>query len=188
MMKFKVQRNLMANSLRNGICLLLTGVLSVGSPLKAGEPHEIRSSDVVRNSDELLKGTVMNTAAQPIAGVEVSVLHKDKVVANSTSNDQGEFSFKGLRNGAHVVKAGSTRQAVRLWGTNSAPPAAIENIALVVDEETVRGQGALGALGAAGGGGIGAGTAAAAAAAAAIGGYVVYDQVIADDSKTPARP
>ena len=187
MMKFKVQRNLMANSLRNGICLLLTGVLSVGSPLKAGEPHEIRSSDVVRNSDELLKGTVMNTAAQPIAGVEVSVLHKDKVVANSTSNDQGEFSFKGLRNGAYVVKAGSTRQAVRLWGTNSAPPAAIENIALVVDEETVRGQGALGALGAAGGGGIGAGTAAA-AAAAAIGGYVVYDQVIADDSKTPASP
>ena len=139
-MKFKLQRNLIANSLRNGICLLLTGVLSVGSPLKAEEPVEIRSSDVAMNEGGLLKGTVLNTAARPVAGVAVNVLHEDKVVATAMSDKNGEFTVKGLRNGAHMVKVGTTQKAVRLWGSDTAPPAAVENIAIVVDDEAVRGQ------------------------------------------------
>ena len=140
MMKFKLRHHSIAKSLRNGTCLLLTGLLSIGLPLMAGEPIEIRSSDVALNEGGLLKGTVLNTAAQPVAGVAVNVLHDDKVVAISMSNEQGEFTIKGLRNGAHVVKVGTTQKAVRLWGTDTAPPAAVENIAIVIDDEAVRGQ------------------------------------------------
>ena len=143
MMNFNVRHNSTAKSIRNGISLLLAGLLSVGSPLMAGEPVEIRSSDVALNEGGLLKGTVLNTAAQPVTGVAVDVLHADKVVATSISNDQGEFTVKGLRNGAHVVKVGTTQKTVRLWGSDTAPPAAMENIAIVVDDEAVRGQSGL---------------------------------------------
>ena len=139
-MSLNLRQNWIFKSLRNGTCLLLAGLLSVGTPLMAGEPVEIRSTDVSLHVGGFLKGTVLNTAAQPMAGVPVNVFHEDKVVATSMSNEQGEFTVKGLRNGAHVIKVGATQQTVRLWGTDTAPPAAVENIAIVVDAETIRGQ------------------------------------------------
>lgn len=154
-MSFNLRRNWIVKSLQNGTCILLAGLLAVGSPVMAGEPVEIRSSDVALNAGGLLKGTVLNTAAQPVAGVAVSILHNEKTVASVLSNEKGEFAVKGLRNGAHVVKVGTTQQIVRLWGLNSAPPAAVENIAIVVDEAAVRGQ--LFGGGGGGGGGFGGG-------------------------------
>lgn len=140
MFRFNLRHNSIAKSLRKGTCLLLAAVLVVGTPAIAGEPVEIRSSDVALTAGGLLKGTVLSTAAYPLSGVAVDVLHDDRIVAKAMSNEQGEFSVKGLRSGAHVVKAGTTVQAVRLWGTDTAPPAAAENIAIVVDEKVVRGQ------------------------------------------------
>ncbi len=130
----------MAKLLRKCTCLLLAGLLSVGTSVIAGEPTEIRSSDVVLNDGGLLTGTALTTEAQPVAGIQVHVLHEEKIVAKTTSDEKGEFSVKGLRNGAHTIQIGATQQSVRLWGTNSAPPAAVENVAIVVDDETVRGQ------------------------------------------------
>lgn len=130
----------MPKSLRKYTCLLLVGLLCVGNPVVAGDPVEIRSSDVALNDGGLLRGTLLTTAAQPVSGMTVNVLHEQKVVATATSNEKGEFSVKGLRNGAHTIQVGATRHSVRLWGTNSAPPAAVENIAIVIDDETVRGQ------------------------------------------------
>ena len=184
MMKFTFCTNLIAKLLQNGTWLLLTGLLSVGTPALAGEPVEIRSSDVALGAGGLLNGTVLNTAALPVAGVAVSVLHEDKVVAKSMSNEKGEFTVTGLRNGVHVIKVGTAQQRVRLWSADAAPPAAVENIAVVVNDDVVRGQAALGALGGAGGS---AGMAAA-AVVAGVGGYVVYDQFIANDDNTPASP
>lgn len=136
-------------TIRKCICSLLAGSLSVGVPLFAGDPVGIRSADVALNTGGLLRGTVLNTAARPVSGISVSVLHDDKTVATVLSDEKGDFSVKGLRNGAHVVQAGTTHQIVRLWGTNSAPPAAVETIAIVVDDETIRGQsgGGIGGLG-----------------------------------------
>jgi hypothetical protein len=140
MIRLNLRRNAIANSLRNGTCLLLAALLAVGSPVMAGEPVAIRSSDVALNAGGLLKGTVLNAEAQPVAGVAVNVLHEDRIVATAISDGQGEFGVKGLRNGAHIVRVGSREQSVRLWSTNTAPPEAVENIAIVVDEEVVRGQ------------------------------------------------
>lgn len=183
-MKFTFYTNPIAKLVRNGTWLLLTGLLSVGTPALAGEPVEIRSSDVALSTGGLLNGTVLNTAALPVAGVVVSVLHEDKVVAKTMSTEKGEFSVKGLRNGVHVIKVGTTQQRVRLWSADAAPPAAVENLAVVVNDDAVRGQAALGALGGVGGS---AGMAAA-VVVAGVGGYVVYDEFIVNDKKTPASP
>lgn len=130
----------MPRTFRKYACLVLAGLLSVGTPVVASEPAEIRTSDVALNEGGLLKGTVLSTTAQPLAGIKINVMHENKLVATSTTNEKGEFTVKALRNGSHVIQVGTNRQSVRLWSTNSAPPASVENIAIVVDEETVRGQ------------------------------------------------
>ncbi len=146
MMDIKFRYKSIAASMRKGTRLFLAGLLAVGTPLMAGEPvqigasDEVRSSDVVLHNGGVLQGTVMNTEGQPVAGAKVNVLHKEASVASTVSNEEGKFAVKGLRNGAHIIEVGKKLQPVRLWGTNTAPPAAIENVAIVVDEEAVRGQ------------------------------------------------
>ena len=176
----------LARTFRNGTCLLLSGLLAVGSPLMAAEPTEVRTHDVALNAGGFLNGTVLNTEAQPIAGVAVNVLQNEHVVAKTVSNEEGKFTVKGLRNGAHVIEVGQHQQRVRLWGTNTAPPAAIENVAIVVDEETVRGQMFGGGGGMLGGGGLSGG---------AIGGLALIGAATAitlgttlDNNATPASP
>ena len=51
-MSFNLRRNWIVKSLQNGSCILLTGLLAVGSPVMAGEPVEIRSSDVALNAGQ----------------------------------------------------------------------------------------------------------------------------------------
>jgi hypothetical protein len=153
MVRFIFQHSTIQQPFRRFTCLILAGLLTVGSPLMAGEPAaigvapEARSSDVALSDGGLLRGTVLNTEAQPVPGVEVNVLHNQKVVAKTLSNEKGEFTIKGLHNGAHVIHAGNTNQIVRFWGTAAAPPAAVENLAVIVDEEAVRGQSGGGVVG-----------------------------------------
>lgn len=182
-MKFLFCTNPIPKLLRNATCLLLSGLLSAATPVLAGEPAEIRSSDVALTTGGVLSGTVLNPAALPVAGVAVNVLHEDKVVAKSMSNEKGEFTVKGLRNGAHVVKVGTTHLRVRLWSADAAPPAAVENLAVVVNDDVVRGQAALGALGGGGSAGM-----AAAVLVAGVGGSIAYNESTNNDNKTPASP
>lgn len=146
MMDIRFRYKSIVTSLRNGTCLLVAGMVSVGSPLMAGEPVQIRSTEEIRPSDivlhhgGVLQGTVLNTEGQPVSGVTVKIGHNQNTVAKTLSNAEGKFAVKGLRNGAHMIEVGAKLRPVRLWETNTAPPAAIENVAIVVDEEAVRGQ------------------------------------------------
>lgn len=146
MFDIKFSFKTIAKSTRQMTSLLLAGLVSVGSPLLAGEPVRIgapveaRVSDVALHQGGIPHGTVLNAEAQPVAAVAVSVVHNESVVATTLSNEKGEFTVKGLRSGAHVIKAGPTQQAVRLWVGNASPPSAIEDMAIVVDEEAVRGK------------------------------------------------
>ncbi len=126
-------------SFKRSLCLVLAGVLSAGTPLLAVGPVEMRSSDIAI-TDGLLVGTVLNTAAKPVAGLNVRLMHSDRVIATVTSDENGQFSVRGLRNGGHVLVVGDTRQAVRLWSEQAAPPTAVSGMAIIVDEEVVRGQ------------------------------------------------
>jgi hypothetical protein len=127
-------------SLKKATCLFMAALISVGTPVLAGGPVEIRGTDVSLNGKGALQGTVLNASALPVEGVDVHILHNDTVVASTTSDKNGNFSVSGLRNGAHSVQVGETRQPVRFWTTQAAPPAAVANMSIVVDEQIVRGQ------------------------------------------------
>jgi len=140
MLRFIWSFDCSSRCLRNAMRLFLAGLISVGSPIMAAGPVEIRSTDITLAQQGTLKGTVLNVSAQPVSGIPVNVLHDETVVATATSDEQGQFSVQGLRKGAHVIQVGSVQQPVRFWGESAAPPASASQMAIVVDEEIVRGQ------------------------------------------------
>jgi hypothetical protein len=127
------------SSWKKALCVALSVVLTLGSPVFAGGPVEIRSTDIALGHGQLT-GCVLNVAGQPVSGIPVQVLHGESVIATVASNEDGQFAVEGLRNGAHVIQVGSSVQPVRFWSAHAAPPAAAGQLAIVVDEEIVRGQ------------------------------------------------
>lgn len=131
----------MRNSLfRNCLSLLLSASLVSSSTLLASDTVAFRSSDCTLGQDGTLAGTVVNHSGQPVAGIHVHVLHQNRVVATVVSDPQGDFSVNGLRHGAHLLQIGATQEQVRFWSRDVAPPAAVAHMAIVVDEQVVRGQ------------------------------------------------
>ena len=128
------------SSIRSGVSVMLATVMLVGSPVLASEPVVIRSSDYLLGQEGVLAGSVVNHSGLPVAGLPVQVLHKDQVIATAVSDERGEFAVQSLRNGQHTVKLGASQQSVRFWNNTAAPPAAMSRMAIVVDEEVVRGQ------------------------------------------------
>ena len=128
------------SSIRSGVSLLLAMVMLVGSPVLASEAVAIRSSDYLLGHEGVLSGSVLNRSGLPVSGLPVQVLHEDQVIATAVSDEKGQFAVQGLRNGHHTVQLGASRQPVRFWSNTAAPPAALSRMAIVVDEEVVRGQ------------------------------------------------
>ncbi len=128
------------SSLRHGLCLLLAAAMLPGSSLMASETTPVRSADYSLDQDGTLVGSVLNQSARPVTGLRVNVLHQDRVVATAISDEQGRFAVSGLRNGSHSVQIGESKQQVRFWTADSAPPTSVSRMAIVVDDEVVRGQ------------------------------------------------
>lgn len=131
-MKFK--------SVRSGVSLFLSMTMLFCPQLLASETVTIRSSDCLLGREGVLAGSVLNHSGMPVAGLPVQVLHEDHVIATAVSDEKGQFAVQGLRNGPHKVQLGATQQPVRFWSNAAAPPAAVSRMAIVIDEEVVRGQ------------------------------------------------
>ena len=127
-------------SVRSSVCLALSMVMLIGSPVIATEAVAVRSTDYLLGQQGVLVGSVVNQQGQPAAGLPVQVLHEGRVIATVYSNEKGDFIVGSLRNGNHTVQLGETLRPVRFWSNASAPPSAVNRMAIVVDEEVVRGQ------------------------------------------------
>lgn len=127
-------------SVRSSLSIALSMVMFVGSPVLAAEAVAVRSTDYLLGQKGVLVGSVVNQQGQPAAGLPVQVLHDGRVVATAYSDEQGEFAVESLRNGIHTVQLGETQRPVRFWSNAAAPPSAVSRMAIVVDEEVVRGQ------------------------------------------------
>ncbi len=121
---------------------LLT-VLVTPTHVFGDEPAAPRGADVVLQESGALRGSVVNEVGQPIAAAKVQVLQGDRVVATATSNEEGRFAVRSLRNGTHVIRVEGASQVVRFWSEAAAPPTAINDVTIVVQPDAlVRGQAA----------------------------------------------
>ena len=135
--------------------------------------------DVALGRENTLSGVVLTSSGAGKAGAHVQAVFKGEVVAETRTDGQGRFNLRLSRGGVHVINV--DKQAVQLcraWMPGAAPPVAKRALAVVVEQEVVRGQGAIaGALG-----GISIGTVGITAAAVTIGAVMVTEAMDEDDN------
>ncbi len=124
-------------------CLLLqppTVVLAGGPVVSPGQPNSVLViEDVALGDQQSFEGVVVDENGQPRVATEVVVTQLGREVARTTTDELGGFSFRGLRSGLHLAKAGQGAGLYRIWATGTAPPNA-RSKATLVDSVTVRGQ------------------------------------------------
>jgi hypothetical protein len=135
-------------------CVRFTFSIAAGMAAVSGEllhaasaPKPINSAqlsskirDVRLNDEGMIQLQLLNSQGQGLSDVDVSLLFEDRTVATGTTDKNGSLAFKGLRPGIHVAQAGGGREILRLWNHDTAPPQAINRVAIVSDEKIVRGQ------------------------------------------------
>lgn len=96
--------------------------------------------DVALGPGGTLRGTVYNTEGQRQSHQSVILTCGARPLARATSDDQGEFTFRGLRGGVYGLSVSGASQVYRVWTAQAAPPKAIPQVALVTGGLVQRGQ------------------------------------------------
>jgi hypothetical protein len=118
-----------------------------GQRLAQAEPAPAAASpmpdvtDVALTAGGEFSGQVVDAQGRPQAGTNVMVCKQQQVVATTTTDQQGQFSMRGLQGGMYQVVAGQGMQSFRLWAPGTAPPAARQSALVVASDQVVRGQG-----------------------------------------------
>ncbi|MCA9065266.1 MAG: carboxypeptidase regulatory-like domain-containing protein [Planctomycetaceae bacterium] len=126
------------------VWLAAFGVVVSGSGVGAAEQQAVspmKVTDIALGQNGTLKGQALDSQAAAVANVRVRVVHADRIVAETVSDAEGRFAVAGLRGGAHTIQFAGYQQQVRFWNdADVAPPNAVSKLALVVNQQTVRGQ------------------------------------------------
>jgi hypothetical protein len=96
--------------------------------------------DVALSQGGVMRGQIVDGQGQPVANAPVALHHGGKEVASTSSDQEGNFAFSGLRGGQHVVVSGEYGGLCRVWTPETAPPSASSSMLLVHGNQTVRGQ------------------------------------------------
>ncbi|MEO1998458.1 MAG: hypothetical protein ABGZ17_24710 [Planctomycetaceae bacterium] len=96
--------------------------------------------DVALGNQGLLLGQAVDHQGHALDGAVVKVYFGDSPVAQVVADQNGKFAVQGLRGGVHRIVAGQSEQIVRLWASNTAPPAAQQTALVVENDNAVRGQ------------------------------------------------
>ncbi|MBM83302.1 MAG: hypothetical protein CMJ78_22300 [Planctomycetaceae bacterium] len=96
-------------------------------------------TDVALQRGGVLVGQIINHRNQAVS-TQVAIHSGRRVVAKTTTDQNGVFRVRGLRGGVHTISTGSMVQRVRLWHENTAPPVAKPSLRMVSKPIVVRGQ------------------------------------------------
>lgn len=96
--------------------------------------------DVALAKGGTFQGRMVNDKGDNVEGAAVVIRQAGRVVAETTTDEEGRFSVKSLRGGTYEVKAGKVDGVCRLWSHDTAPPSAAGEITIVSHTKVVRGQ------------------------------------------------
>lgn len=98
------------------------------------------AKDVELSGAGHLNGTVCTPDGVPLPGRTVTLKYQGNVVAETSSGQNGDFAFSGVRGGVHELTVGSSSTPLRLWKHGSAPANSGRQVAVAVGSPVVRGQ------------------------------------------------
>ena len=95
--------------------------------------------DVSLQEGGMLLGQVVDRQGAPRVSVQVSIRKKGRELGKATTDSQGRFAVRGLKNGVYDLALASGSIPVRAWDKTTAPPKVAIG-ALLVDGVAVRAQ------------------------------------------------
>ena len=116
---------------------LLLASTALGAAPRGSAPSAV---DVALGAGGVMRGRLVDPSGIALAGQSVSVFYEGRVIAQSVTDDQGDFSVAGLRGGSHALTTGGNSLICRLWTGNAAPPVAQTSVLMVSPSRAVRGQ------------------------------------------------
>lgn len=129
--------------------LFAAAIFGVCAPghLQAGESgpkplpgQTVKTRDVKLDASGSLRVRLVDAQGNGLKNVELSVRSASGVELKSITNEDGQAIFANVRPGVHMIPTGTSVELVRVWTADVAPPKAIDSLAVVVDENVVRGQ------------------------------------------------
>jgi len=102
--------------------------------------------DVDLGNGQTLRGQLVDLEGRPLANQTIVAVQGDGQIATAVSDGEGRFAFDGLTAGVYQVQSAQSLALCRCWANNTAPPAAVDEILLVADGATVRGQRPIGEI------------------------------------------
>lgn len=140
MNKMKIFRTVLAT-----VAVVGMTVPQVGLAARAIE-HQIPVDQQIENvrmsGVDTLRGAIVDPAGKPVVGATVVVGQAGKVVAEATTNADGEFEIGSLHSGVYQIASHAKSQNVRLWHKTDAAPVGTKNgVVHVMPENIARGNG-----------------------------------------------
>jgi hypothetical protein len=99
------------------------------------------ATDVALTKGRTLDGQAVTASGAPIADSTVYAIQGGRVLATAQTDEQGWFSFAGMKGGVYQIEMESGASLVRAWTDASAPPAARPSALVVGGQDVALGQG-----------------------------------------------
>lgn len=96
--------------------------------------------DVGLHKNNTLLGQLVNTQGIPQAKQKISLIQKNRVLVNATTDKNGYFAFSKVAAGTYSVAAPKAQGICRVWAPKTAPPAAQPALLLIDGKGAVRAQ------------------------------------------------
>ena len=97
-------------------------------------------TDVQLRDDGLLLGQVVTPENTPVARVDVLLRSGTQEMGASKTDNNGYFTFRGLRTGVYQVAMAEGQATYRVWAKGTAPPGTPLGALIVSGDGMVRGQ------------------------------------------------
>ena len=127
-------------SIAIAICVTLAGLcFSQASAATSPASSATGVADVALRDGGVLHGQLLDPQGRPVANAPVRLMNGEQELAETRTDAQGAFAFRGLRGGVYQVAGAGGAGIYRLWAPGTAPPSARPGVLLVAGDDLVRG-------------------------------------------------
>lgn len=108
--------------------------------IKRPEKARFVSYDAALDASGRLAGKLTDAGGLALVRAPLVLYQGQKLVAQTRTDDQGQFKFHRLRGGSYQLYSVGRQAMVRAWTHGAAPPGVGETLLVVSDYRAIRGQ------------------------------------------------
>lgn len=110
-----------------------------GHPPRRAPSRGLPVDDLTWQPGGRIAGVLLGASGLPRGSADVVLFHDGQPLAETSTNDQGEFQFAVQKAGLYAIVAQNEVRLCRVWAPGTAPPVARDRMLFVTSEAAVRG-------------------------------------------------